>query len=303
MSVTGLGVAYTSQMPQKKKPRMPAAFLGHGSPMNAIETNRFTSAWRAFGAGAPRPRAILVVSAHWYVGYTAVTAMARPHTIHDFFGFPPELFAVEYPAPGDEHLAEEIAEIAKPTVVGLDRDGWGLDHGTWSVLVHAFPNADVPVVQLSINARQSFDWHFELGAKLASLRDRGVLIIGSGNVVHNLRAIDWSRRDSGFDWAHRFDDAARALLGERPHDVASLQSHSDFGRAVPTPDHFIPLLYIAGLADAERCPAKVLVDGYAYGSLSMTSYVLDADCPGDRDGRPAAGLPDPSIVPAEDTNA
>jgi 4,5-DOPA dioxygenase extradiol len=289
-------------MVQAKTPRMPAAFLGHGSPMNALETNRFTSAWRAFGAGAPKPRAILVVSAHWYVGYTAVTAMARPHTIHDFFGFPPELFAVEYPAPGDERLAEEVADIAKPTVVGLDRDGWGLDHGTWSVLVHAFPKADVPVVQLSINARQSFDWHLELGAKLASLRDSGVLIIGSGNVVHNLRAIDWSSRDSGFDWAHRFDDAARALLRERPHDVASLQSHSDFGRAVPTPDHFIPLLYIAGLADAERCPAEVLVDGYAYGSLSMTSYVLDADCPGDRDGRPAAGLPDPSIVPADDTN-
>ena len=290
-------------MAQTKTPRMPAAFLGHGSPMNALDTNRFTSAWRAFGAGAPKPRAILVVSAHWYIGYTAVTAMSRPRTIHDFFGFPPELFAVEYPAPGDPRLAEEIAEIAKPKVVGLDTDGWGLDHGTWSVLVHAFPDADVPVVQLSINARQPFDWHFALGAKLASLRESGVLIIGSGNVVHNLRAIDWSKRDAGFDWARSFDDAARAVIGERPRDVLSLQSHPDFTRAVPTPDHFIPLLYIAGLADAEKCQAKVLVDGYAYGSLSMTSYVLDADCSEDRDGRPAADLPDPTIVPPEDTNA
>lgn len=283
-------------------PLMPAAFLGHGSPMNALETNRFTSAWRAFGAAAPRPRAILVVSAHWYVGYAAVTAMARPKTIHDFFGFPPPLFAVEYPAPGDSHLAEEVAEIAKPTRVGLDQDSWGLDHGAWSVLVHAFPKADVPVIQLSIDARRPFDWHVALGAKLAPLRQRGVLIVGSGNVVHNLRAIDWAQRDAGFDWAHRFDDAARAILTERPHDVASLQDHPDFSRAVPTPDHFIPLLYVAGLADAETGPAKVLIDGYAYGSLSMTCYGLDADSRKDGDTRPAARLPDPGVVPPEDTN-
>ena len=289
-------------MSQTTKPRMPAAFIGHGSPMNALETNRFTSAWRAFGAGSPRPRAILVVSAHWYVGYTAVTAMVRPPTIHDFFGFPPQLSAVRYPAPGDTHLAEEVAEIAKPTHVGLDQDSWGLDHGTWSVLVHAFPQADVPVVQLSIDARRPFDWHLALGAKLAPLRESGVLIIGSGNVVHNLRAIDWSQRETGFDWAHRFDDAARATITEHPQDVVSLADHPDFSRAVPTPDHFIPLLYIAGLADAERVPARVLVDGYTYGSLSMPSYALDADGPKDRDRRPAATLPDPMIVPAEDTN-
>ena len=289
-------------MAQTTSPRMPAAFLGHGSPMNALETNRFTSAWRAFGAAAPRPRALLVVSAHWYVGYTAVTAMARPKTIHDFFGVPPSLFAVDYPVPGDPQLAEEVAEIAKPTSVGLDQDTWGLDHGTWSVLVHAFPEADVPVVQLSIDARRPFDWHVALGAKLAPLRERGVLIVASGNVVHNLRAIDWSQRDAGFDWAHRFDDAARAILTGRPGDVASLQRHPDFSRAVPTPDHFIPLLYIAGLAAAETSPAKVLIDGYAYGSLSMTCYGLDADGPKEGDPRPAASLPDPRVVPPEDTN-
>jgi 4,5-DOPA dioxygenase extradiol len=255
---------------------MPAAFLGHGSPMNALEANRFTEAWRAFGHGLPRPRAILVVSAHWYVGYTALTAMARPRTIHDFSGFPQPLFAVEYPAPGDPQLAEEIAALLSPTRVELDRDGWGLDHGAWSVLVHAFPAADVPVLQLSLDAQRPFDWHFALGAKLATLRERGVLVLGSGNVVHNLRALDWSKPEAGFDWAQRFDAAARELLTERPAQVASLQEHPDFARAVPTAEHFLPLLYIAGLAAADAAPVHVLVDGCAFGSLSMISYGVDA---------------------------
>src|SRR6267143_968535 len=167
---------------------MPAAFLGHGSPMNALETNRYSKAWQAFGAEVPRPRAILVVSAHWYTTVTAVTAMAQPPTIHDFYGFPKALFDVRYPAPGDPAVAEEVADIAKPLVVGLDRDSWGLAHGTGSVLVHAFPKADVPVVQLSIDERKSFDYHLDLGARLQKLRERGILILGSGNVVHNLRA-------------------------------------------------------------------------------------------------------------------
>jgi len=283
---------------------MPAAFLGHGSPMNALEVNRFSGAWRAFGASVlPRPRAIVVVSAHWYGNLSAVTAMARPRTIHDFYGFPKKLFEVEYPAPGDRGVAEEVAEIAKPTHVGLDLDSWGLDHGTWSVLVHAFPEADIPVIQLAIDARKEAAFHFELGARLAPLRERGVLILGSGNVVHNLRAIDWKLEGEGFDWAQRFDERARQLLVEEPSEVLSLEEHPDYLHAVPTPDHFLPMLYFAGLAAAAKKREGVLVDGYAYGSLSMTSYTLDASCPPEAPSTaPAAGIPDPGVVPPEDTN-
>lgn len=256
---------------------MPAAFFGHGSPMNALESNRYTEAWRAFGRRVPRPRGILVVSAHWYVNGTAVTAMAGPRTIHDFSGFPRALFDVEYPAPGDPALAEEVAEIARPARVEQDRDAWGIDHGAWSVLVHAFPEADVPVVQLSIDARQGLEFHLELGARLAPLRERGVLVVGSGNVVHNLRALDWSQPELGFDWARRFDEAARAVLIETPAELPGLRAHPDYPRAVPTPDHFIPLLYVAGLASAAGRPTRVLLEGYAFGSLSMTAVDLDAD--------------------------
>jgi 4,5-DOPA dioxygenase extradiol len=255
--------------------RMPAAFLGHGSPMNALETNRYTEAWRAWGASVPTPRAILVVSAHWYMRGTAVTAMAQPRTIHDFAGFPAELFAVQYPAPGAAAIAEEVKEITKPTWVDLDQ-AWGLDHGTWSVLRHAFPKADVPVLQLAIDARQDLDFHLALGARLSPLRERGVLIVGSGNVVHNLRELQWHQPEAGMDWAHRFDDSARSILTQRPSEAASLQQHPDYARAAPTPDHFIPLLYLAGLAAESGRPAEVLVDGYAFGSLSMTSYALAA---------------------------
>lgn len=251
----------------------PAAFIGHGSPMNALEVNRYTAAWRAFGAKVPRPRAILVVSAHWYINATAVTAMPRPRTIHDFYGFPQELFDVQYPAPGLPELAEEIGEVVHPTWVGADVDSWGIDHGTWSVLVHAFPDASIPVVQLSINADKPLDYHLDLGAKLAALRERGVLILASGNVVHNLGAMDWNLA-TGFDWAQRFDDAAREQILSAPSDAAGLTRHGDYGIAVPTPDHFIPWLYLAGLASAGEDEVRVLVDGYSYGSLSMTAYTL-----------------------------
>src|SRR5688572_6324665 len=253
---------------------MPAVFFGHGNPMNAIETNRYTEAWRALGTSIPQPKAVLAISAHWYINATAALATPIPRTIHDFYGFPQALFDVEYPAQGDPELAKALKDLVKPTWVGLDRDSWGLDHGTWSVLVHAFPEADVPVVQLSIDASKPFDYHLELGAMLAPLRERGVLIIGSGNIVHNLRAIDWSQPELGFDWAHRFDDAARALLTDSPGDAASLAQHADYSPAVPTPDHFIPMLYLAGLASAADRPAEVLIHGYAMGSLSMTCYTL-----------------------------
>jgi len=258
---------------------MPAAFLGHGSPMNAVERNHYTEAWRVFGQCVPRPRALLVVSAHWFINGTAVTAMPRPRTIHDFYGFPRELFEVRYDAPGMPELAQEVAEVVKPTWVGADVDSWGLDHGAWSLLVHAFPLADIPVVQLSINKLKPLEHHLEMGAKLAPLREKGVLIIGSGNVVHNLRSIDWNQPEGAYDWARRFDESAREVMQRAPADAPSLASHPDFPAASPTPDHFIPLLYLAGLADAARKPTQVLVDGYAFGSISMTCFTLDLDCP------------------------
>jgi 4,5-DOPA dioxygenase extradiol len=278
---------------------MPAAFLGHGTPMNALDHNRYTDAWRAFGASVPRPRAILAVSAHWYINASAVTAMARPRTIHDFYGFPDELFAVDYPAPGDPGLAWEIIDVVEPTWVGLDTDSWGLDHGTWSVLVHAFPDADIPVLQLSINATKGFDYHLALGADLAPLRDRGVLVVASGNVVHNLRRIDWGQPDAAYDWARRFDDAVAQLMTSDPGALPRLQGHEDFGQAVPTPDHFLPLLYLAGLASAADDTAHVLVDGYAMGSISMTAYALGCHDVEPEDLGSAPPLPD---VPADETN-
>lgn len=258
---------------------MPAAFLGHGSPMNALERNRFTDAWRTFGAAVPQPRAILMVSAHWFVNATAVTAMRRPRTIHDFYGFPQPLFDVQYPAPGLPELAEEVADAVQPDLVGADHDSWGLDHGAWSVLVHAFPAADVPVVQLSINAQKPPQYHLQLGARLAALRERGVLLMASGNVVHNLRAIDWRNPDGAFDWNQRFEAAAREVMLHRPGDAAVLMAHPDYAMSAPTPEHFLPLLYIAGFAAATGQRSDVLVEGPAFGSLSMTSYSVGQPCP------------------------
>jgi 4,5-DOPA dioxygenase extradiol len=251
---------------------MPAASLGHGNPMNALQRNRYTEAWRLFGQSVPRPSAILAISAHWYTNATAVTAMPRPRTIHDFYGFPQELFDIEYPAPGAPDIAEMVADVIKPTWVGMDIDSWGIDHGTWSVLRHAFPDASIPVLQLSLNAFKDFDHHLELGRKLAPLRDQGVLIIGSGNIVHNLRAVDYKRSDTRYDWARRFDDATGEVLRQAPTDVLKLDAHPDFAKSVPTPDHYLPLLYIAGLADTK--PLDLLVDGHAAGSISMAAYTL-----------------------------
>lgn len=272
---------------------MPAAFIAHGNPMNALERNRYTDAWQRLGRSLPKPRAILVISAHWYTNATAVTSMPRPRTIHDFYGFPQDLFDVQYPAPGSPDVAEQVADVVKPTWVGQDIDSWGIDHGTWSVLMHAFPDASIPVVQLSLNAFKDFDHHLELGRKLAPLRDDGVLIVGSGNIVHNLRAVDFGQPDAAYDWALRFDDVAREKLqGNDPTAVAALDSHADFADAVPTPDHYLPLLYVAGLADNQ--PLDLLVDGHAAGSISMAAYTLGLDPPlvNDPGGEPAADLPD-----------
>jgi 4,5-DOPA dioxygenase extradiol len=263
-------------MSDNSTPAMPAVFIGHGSPMNALEHNGYTDAWSAFARSIPRPRAILAISAHWYINATAVTAMTAPKTIHDFFGFPDELFAVRYPAPGDPELAEQIIEVVKPTWVGRDLDSWGIDHGTWSVLVHMFPDADIPVLQLSIDASKPFEYHVALGVQLAELQQQGVLIVASGNVVHNLGLLEWGRPEAAFDWALDFNETAMRLMTDDPAQINRLRDHDHFRLAVPTPDHFIPLLYLAGLASAANHGTEVLVDGYAMGSLSMTSYVLAA---------------------------
>lgn len=282
---------------------MPAAFIGHGSPVNTLEDNRYTRTWRTFGEVVPPPRAVLCISAHWYTAVTAVTAMPAPRTIHDLFGFGHRLQTFQYPAPGSPEIAREIRDVMKPRFVGLDDDAWGIDHGTWSVLAHVYPKAHVPVIQLAINGTKDFAYHLELGTRLAPLRERGILIIGSGNIVHNLSRIDGAKREEGFDWAVRFDEAAREIMTTRPADVLSLQKHPDFERAVPTPDHFIPLLYIAGLAQAGSSSPKILVDGYDLGSISMTSYTLDCECPRANDaGAPTSNpLPDPD-VPPDQTN-
>jgi 4,5-DOPA dioxygenase extradiol len=256
--------------------RLPAIFFGHGNPMNALDDNAFTQAWSALGARTPRPRSILAISAHWYLPGTHVTAMAKPRTIHDFGGFPRELYAVQYPAPGDPALASRVQELLAPVArVGRD-DHWGLDHGTWSVLVHAYPNADVPVVQLAIDETQPPEFHYELGKRLAPLRDEGVLIAGSGNVVHNLHAYAWGRHASHqFDWAVRFESRARELLTAREHRL--LIDYESMGEdallSVPTPEHYLPLLYVIATQQAGES-ATFPVEGGDGGSISMLSVEI-----------------------------
>jgi len=253
---------------------MPAVFIGHGSPMNTLEHNRYTDTWRALGRSIPRPRAILAVSAHWMTRGTAVTAMEQPRTLHDFGGFPDELFAVQYPAPGDPALAARVRELLAPAEVRLD-DSWGLDHGTWSVLAHVYPEADIPVVQLSLDAALEPAAHHALARRLAPLRNEGVLIIASGNVVHNLGRIRWSDDAPPYDWAVRFNERVRGQLAAG--DLTPLIDYRALGEdarlSVPTPEHYLPLLYLLALHQ----PGETLtlpVDGIEYGSIGMMSVAV-----------------------------
>jgi 4,5-DOPA dioxygenase extradiol len=249
---------------------MPAVFFGHGNPMNTLEHNEWTKGWADLGASIPRPTAVLSISAHWYLPATLVTGMPRPRTIHDFGGFPRELFEVEYPAPGSPELAARVQSLLAPAAVGSD-ERWGLDHGTWSVLCHVFPEADVPVVQLSIDETQPAEFHYEIGRRLRPLRDEGVLIIGSGNLVHNLHAYAWGRRPvEPLDWAVRFEEKARAcVLGG---DHGPLIQYEELGRdaqlSAPTPDHYLPLLYVLAL-QREDDEVSFPVEGFDGGSISM----------------------------------
>jgi 4,5-DOPA dioxygenase extradiol len=254
---------------------MPSIFFGHGNPMNALDRNAYTEAWTALGRNIPRPKAVLSVSAHWFVPQTGVTVATAPRTIHDFGGFPKELYQVKYPAPGDPVLARRVQHLLAPTPVHLDTT-WGLDHGTWAVLCHMYPDADIPVVQLSIDETQPPDYHYEIGKRLSPLREEGVLLLGSGNLVHNLHAYAWGRHIvEPFDWAVRFEDEARRMIVAGEH--GPLLRYEALGRdallSIPTPEHFLPLLYV--LASRQpREAAAFPVEGVDGGSVSMLSVKL-----------------------------
>jgi 4,5-DOPA dioxygenase extradiol len=251
---------------------MPAIFFGHGNPMNALADNSYTRGWSEIGRSFPRPEAILCISAHWYIPTVAVTAMERPRTIHDFGGFPPELFEVQYPAPGSPALAKRVIQLLGRDV-SADETSWGLDHGSWSVLRHVFPDAGVPIVQLSINETEPAQFHYDLAQKLRTLRDEGILIVGSGNLVHNLHTYAWGKHDvEPFDWTVRFETTVRRMIAAGNHQP--LVSYETLGRdavlSVPTPDHYLPLLYV--LAQARRYdPISFPVEGFDGGSISMTA--------------------------------
>ncbi|MDR7116189.1 4,5-DOPA dioxygenase extradiol [Caulobacter sp. BE254] len=259
--------------------RMPVVFFGHGSPMIALETNDTTRTWKAMGEAFGKPKAILCVSAHWLTQGVAVTAMAAPRTIHDFgASFPKALFDMQYPAPGSPELAARVKDLLAPQPVALDQQGWGLDHGTWSVLSKVYPDADVPVVQLSMDATKPPEWHFELAKRLAPLRNEGVLIVGTGNIVHNLPAMNWDERHCApYDWSQRFNDHIKqAIVDDAPERAVDFASQGqDAAKSVPTPDHYWPLLYVLGA----RLPGDVAAfapDHIEHGSLSMTSVTLSA---------------------------
>lgn len=254
---------------------MPAIFFGHGNPMNALMQNTYTDAWATIGKAMPRPKAILAISAHWYVPGSFVTAQQTPRTIHDFGGFPPELHQFEYPAPGSPALAEHVKDLLAPTRVGLDQS-WGLDHGAWSVLCHVFPQADIPVVQLSLDATLSPQSHYDLAKRLAPLREEGVLVMGSGNIVHNLRIYAWGKQNvEPFDWAERFEKLTREFLLKG--DDASLINYAQLGPdallSVPTPEHYLPLLYVLALRRQGE-QVSFPVEGSEGGSISMLSIQI-----------------------------
>lgn len=252
--------------------QLPALFFGHGNPMNAVQRNVYTEAWSAIGTSLPRPKAILSISAHWFIPQTGVTVSTAPRTIHDFGGFPRELYQVKYPAPGDPELARRVQKLLAPLPVQLD-ESWGLDHGTWSVLCHVYPQADVPIVQLSIDETQPPAFHYEIGRRLAPLRDENVLIVASGNLVHNLHAYAWGRHPADpFDWAVRFETQVREMLLAGEHKP--LIDYEKLGRdamlSIPTPDHYLPLLYaVATRQNGE--PIAFPVEGVDGGSISMLS--------------------------------
>jgi len=257
--------------PYESTEKMPVLFVGHGSPMNAIETNEFTTEWEILGSTLPRPNAILCISAHWETRGTYVTAMKKPPTIHDFGGFPQALFDVQYPAPGSPELAEETKRIIHKTNIGFD-EKWGLDHGTWSVLRVMYPDADIPVIQMSLDYYQNPQYHYDLAKELASLRNKGILIIGSGNMVHNLRAVDWGKPNQGFDWAREANSKFKKLILDNNHQ--QLINFKSLGRevelSIPTPEHYLPLLYTLALK-TENEKVSFFNDKTMMGSLSMTS--------------------------------
>lgn len=253
--------------------KMPVVFVGHGNPMNAIEDNEFSRAWKQIGKQLPKPNAILCVSAHWETRGTLVTGMDKPKTIHDFGGFPRALFEYQYPAPGSPELAKLTKETVKRALVELDKDAWGLDHGTWSVLTRMFPNADIPVVQLSLDRSQGPEYHYALGKELRALRNKGVLIVGSGNMVHNLRIAVFE--DKAYDWALEFDQTAKQLMEAGDHQA--LVHYKNLGQAaqlaIPTNEHYLPLLYILSLQDKGE-QVHFFADKVTAGSLSMRSVLI-----------------------------
>jgi 4,5-DOPA dioxygenase extradiol len=253
----------------------PAIFFGHGNPMNALLNNAYTERWSAIGKATARPKAILCISAHWFIPGAAVTVNTTPRTIHDFGGFPRELFEVQYPAPGDPELARRVQTMLAPISVESD-ERWGLDHGTWSVLRHVYPHADVPIVQLSIDETRPASFHYEIGQRLAPLREEGILIVGSGNLVHNLHAYAWGRHAvDPFEWAVRFEQEARGLLESGDH--RPLVHYETLGReaqlSIPTPDHYLPLLYVIGTSSPND-RLSFPVEGVDGGSISMLSVQL-----------------------------